>query len=257
MDKRLALLLMLLATTALAGEPVPPVTEADRAAAFPDVAGMDMHAHMREDPLTGVFEAEQLEWQWRDGDVPLERVVAGWVGHDMNRLWLRDEGEHVDGAQVENQLEILWGRPVAAWWDVVAGIRQDTGPGPARTYAAIGVQGLAPQWFDVEATAYVGERGQTGLRLQSDYQWLLTNRLFLTARAELEAWGKDDEDNGFASGLSEASLGLRLRYEIRREFAPYVGVELSGLLGDTADLARERGGDTSDTRLVAGIHFWH
>jgi copper resistance protein B len=257
MDSRLAVLFLGVASLARAGEPVPPVTAAERAAAFPDVSGTDQHVHMQAQALGGAFEAEQLEWQWRDGDDALEWDVAGWVGGDVDRLWLRDEGEHVAGSRVANQLELLWGHAVAPWWDLVAGLRQDTGPGPARTYAALGVQGLAPQWFDVEATAYVGERGQAGVKLQADYQWLLTNRLFVTGRAELQAWSKDDEDNGIGGGLSQASVGLRLRYEIRRELAPYLGVEWSGLLGDTADLARDAGDDTRDMRLVAGLHFWY
>jgi copper resistance protein B len=138
----------------------------------------------------------------------------------------------------------------------VAGARLDTGGGPSRAYAALGLQGLAPQWLHAEATAYLGEGGQLGLRLKGGYEWLITNRAILSARVEADAWGDDDERAGIGSGLAEASAGLRLRYEVRREFAPYAGIEWTGLFGDTADLARAAGEDARDTRLVAGLRFW-
>lgn len=245
-----------MARLALAAEPLPPVSPEARAAAFPELAVTDEHDAHAGEPLYGMFLAEQFEWQDRDGGDALKWDVTGWLGYETSRVWLRDEGDHVSGEQVENQLELLWGRPVAAWWDLVAGVRHDTGAGPSRTYAALGVQGLAPQWFHVEATLYAGERGQAGLRLQSDYEWLLTNRFILTARLEGHAWREDDEANGLGSGLAEVSAGLRARYEIRREFAPYVGVEWMRLAADTADLARASGEDVRDTRIVAGVRFW-
>jgi copper resistance protein B len=234
----------------------PPVTPEERAAAFPDVSGTDLHAHMKHDPLTAMLLAEQFEWQGGSGPDVLQWDATGWAGWSMNRLWLRTEGERSSGRSGEARTELLYGRPVAAWWDVVAGVRHDVGPGPARTYAALGVQGLAPQWFHVEATAYIGERGQAGARLQADYDWLFTSRLILGARAEAEAWSDDDERTGIGSGLSKTSLGLRLRYEIRPELAPYLGVEWSGLFGDTADIARDAGEERRETHLVAGLRWW-
>ena len=258
MARRLVCVLACLAlgAYAAAAESVPPVTDAERAAAFPDVSGMRMHAHMQADPLIGMLKVDQFEWQDRSGDDALKWDATAWLGHDMNRVWLRDEGEHVSGSAAENRLEVLWGHPVAAWWDLVAGGRVDTGSGPSRGYAAIGLQGLAPQWFHVEATAYLGEGGQVGLRLQGDYDWLITNRAILTARVDGDAWSDDDERAGIGSGLADLTAGLRLRYEIRRELAPYVGVEWNGLYGDTADLARAAGNETRETGLVAGVRFW-
>lgn len=258
MANRLACALagLALGACAAAAESALPVTDADRAAAFPDVSGTPMSAHMEADPLIGMLKVDEFEWQDRPGDDALKWDGTGWLGHDMNRLWLRDEGEHVSGSAAENRLELLWGHPVAAWWDLVAGGRMDTGRGPSRGYAAVGLQGLAPQWFHVEATAYLGDGGQVGLRLQGDYDWLITNRLILAARVEGDAWSDDDERAGIGSGLAELAAGLRLRYEIRREFAPYVGAEWSGLFGGTADLARAAGGDTRETSVVAGVRFW-
>jgi copper resistance protein B len=239
-----------------AAEPLPPVTPEQRAAAFPDVSGTNLHAHMEHDPVTAMWLAEQFEWQGGSGDDSLQWDATAWAGYSMDRLWLRTEGERPSGSSGAAQTELLYGRAVAPWWDAVAGVRHDVGPGPARTYAAIGVQGLAPQWFHVEATAYYGERGQAGLRLQADYDWLFTNRLILTSRTEAQAWSDDDERTGVGSGLSEASLGLRLRYEIRPELAPYAGVEWTGRFGDTADFARATGDDRRETRVVAGLRFW-
>jgi len=245
-----------LALAAAAAEPLPPVTEAERAAAFPDVSATDLHAHMEHDPFTTMLRAEQFEWQGGAGPDVLQWDVSAWAGYSMNRLWLRTEGERPSGSAGEGQLELLYGRPVSAWWDLVAGLRHDIGSGPARSYAAIGVQGLAPQWFHIEATAYLGEGGQAGIGVKSDYDWLLTRRLILAARLEADAWADDDERAGIGSGLSEMSAGLRLRYELVPEFAPYVGVEWQGQFGDTADLSRAAGEDRRDTRVVAGVRFW-
>jgi len=232
----------------------PPVTPEERAAAFPPMPpGAD---HMHGTLIDGTLLAEELEWQARDGRDALKWDLTGWVGSDMHRLWLRDEGEHSRGSQVGNRLELFYGQPVAAWWDAVAGLRVDTGPGPSRTYLAIGLQGLAPQWFHVEATGYLGEGGQLGLRLKGEYDWLFTNRLILTGRVEAEAWSDDDPRADIGSDIGEVTAGLRLRYELRREFAPYVGVEWMGIHGDTADLARARGEDRHDRRFVIGLRAW-
>jgi copper resistance protein B len=249
-------LIAIAAIVAAAAEPLPPVTEADRAAAFPDVSGTDLHAHMVHDPFTAMLLAEQFEWQAGPGPDELQWDVAGWAGYSMNRVWLRTEGERPSGESGAGQAELLYGRPVSAWWDLVAGLRHDFGPGPARNYAAVGVQGLAPQWFHVEATAYFGEGGQLGLALTSDYEWRLTRQLILAARLEADAWSEDDEAAGLGSGLAELTTGLRLRYQLVPEFAPYVGVEWTGLLGDTADIARDLGEPRRDTRVVAGLRFW-
>lgn len=245
-----------LAAAASAEEPLPRVTPEERAAAFPDVSGTDMHAHMHDDPLSGMLLAEHFEWQGRSGRDALHWDVTGWLGHDMNRLWLRSEGERESGNAGEHELELFWGKPVAAWWDVLLGLRHDSGPGPSRSYLALGLQGLAPQWFHVEATGYAGEGGQFGVGLEVDYDWLFTNRLILTLRSEAEAWSDDDERAGIGSGLSTLAAGLRLRYELRREFAPYIGVHWQGIVGNTADLARKAGEERRETSVVAGLRFW-
>ena len=217
---------------------------------------MGQHGHMNDDPLVWMVLADQLEWQNASPDDALAWNVSAWVGHDTGRALFRSEGEMTGGEVEGGRAELLWWKPVAAWWDLVAGLREDFGTGPGQTYGLIGVQGTAPYRFHIEADLFGGERGQFGTRLESDYEILLTNRWILVPRAELEAFGKDEADLGIGSGLSQLELGLRLRYEIRREFAPYVGVEWSGKFGDTADLAEDANESVRDTRLVAGLRVW-
>ncbi len=156
----------------------------------------------------------------------------------------------------EHSFGVLWGHAIASYWDTQLGVRFDSGEGPNRTWAAFGVQGLAPYWFELDATAYVGNEGRTALRLSAEYELLLTQRLVLQPRIEVNAYGKDDVARGIGSGISDAVAGLRLRYEISRQFAPYVGVEWAGKYGRTADLAKDEGARTSDTLWVAGLRFW-
>ena len=154
-------------------------------------------------------------------------------------------------------LEALWARPLARWWDVVAGVRHEFEPQDARSWLALGVTGIMPYQFHLQVTAYVGEQGRTALQLESEYQLLLTNRLILQPRLELNAYGKDDPLRGTGSGLSDLELGLRLRYEIRREFAPYVGVAWVHRLGRTAALTRAGGADASDLQVLVGLRAWY
>lgn len=250
-----ALALLLAGPAVRAADGLPPITDADRAAAFPAIPGEHVHAHMAEDPLTAMGLMERLEWRGRTGDDAILWDATGWVGWNMNRLWVRAEGERESGRAGENTLEAFWGRPLARWWDLLVGVRRDSGPGTSRSYVALGVEGLAPQWFHVEATGYLGEGGQFGVGVESTYDWNLTQRLVLGLRTEVEAWGEDDTAAGIGSGLSAAAVGLRLRYEIRREWAPYLGLEWEGVFGDTADLRRASGEDRRETACVLGLRL--
>ena len=135
-------------------------------------------------------------------------------------------------------------------------MRHDSGVDPSRTWVAFGVQGLAPYWFETEATAYFGEDGRSALRFDAEYELLLTQRLILQPRIEANFYGKRDAARELGSGLSDVTMGLRLRYEIRREFAPYVGIERARKFGGTKDLVRAAGKDTDESRVVAGVRFW-
>ena len=236
-----------------AGPPtVPPITDADRAAAFPAVHGHATH----DDGIHYLVLFDQLDWQDAEEGNLISWDAAAWVGRDLDKLWLRTEGERADGTTESLDLEVLWGHAFARWWEFVAGARHDFEPGPSQTWAAFGVQGVAPYKFEVQATAYLGEAGQTAAELEGEYEVLLTNRLILQPRVELRFHGKDDFERGIGSGLSTTELGLRLRYEIRRELAPYIGVAWEHKSGDTADLARLNGEAVEDTRWLAGLSIW-
>lgn len=235
---------------------LPPPTAEERAAAFPDLHGMDMRDHMDEDPLIGMLQFDQLEWQ-NDGDKEgLGWNLRGWLGHVDNRLWLRSEGERRDGRTEHGDVELLWGHATGPWWDMVLGLRHDFGEGRPRDWAAFGVQGLAPYKFEVAATAYVGESGRLAARAEAEYELLLTHRLILQPKLEVNLYSRDDPENGIGQGLSDAAFGLRLRYEFRREFAPYLGYVWSRRFGETADIAEAAGGDRSEGQWVAGLRFW-
>ncbi|QNM96770.1 copper resistance protein B [Chitinimonas koreensis] len=182
--------------------------------------------------------------------------MQGWFGRDFDKAVLKAEGDVAGGKLHDARMELLWGHAITPYWDTQLGLRYDTGTGPDRGWLAFGVQGLAPYWFDVEATGYVDNGGRTALRLAASYDLLLTQRFILQPRAEAQLYGKSDPERDIGNGLSNATLGLRLRYEFSRQFAPYIGVERSGSFGKTADLVRASGERAQETRWVAGVRFW-
>ncbi|WP_248740948.1 copper resistance protein B [Pseudomonas sp. MWU12-2029] len=232
--------------------PIPKLTDADRAAVFTSHGGHQVH----DSALNTYFLADKLEWQNGDDASTLAWDLSGWIGGDIDRLWLRSEGERSNGKTEDAEIQALWGHAISPWWDVVSGVRQDFKPGAPQTWAAFGLQGMALYNFEAEATAFLGENGQSAVRLEGDYDILLTNRLILQPTAELNVYGKNDPQRGIGSGLSNTEAGLRLRYEIRREFAPYIGVTWNRTYGHTADYAREEGEDRSEARLVLGVRMW-
>jgi copper resistance protein B len=231
---------------------IPPLSDADSVAAFPDVQGRPVH-----DSSVNYFVLfDQLEWQAGGTTNGVIWDNTGWIGGDLNRFWFRTEGDGEGGRLGSAQAHFLYGRAIARWWDLVAGVRQDLRPGPTQTWAAVGIQGLAPYWFEVEATAYVGASGRTAVRFETEYELLLTNRLILQPLLDLEIYGKADPEHGVGAGLSTADAGFRVRYEFRREFAPYVGVDWNRKFFGTADLANAAGEKSGGARLAAGLRFW-
>ena len=232
--------------------PIPPLTDADRAAVYNAPGGHEVH----DTAINSFFIFEKLEWQDADDGSALNWEAQGWIGGDVDRLWLRSEGERTNGKTEEAEVQALWGHSISPWWDLVGGVRQDFKPGDPQTWAAFGIQGLALYNFEAQATAYLGEGGQTAARLEGDYDILLTNKLILQPTAEFNFYGKNDPQRGVGSGLSESEVGLRLRYEVRPQFAPYVGVTWNRAYGRTADYAREEGEDNNEARLVLGVRVW-
>ncbi|MBI6668124.1 copper resistance protein B [Pseudomonas syringae] len=232
--------------------PIPPITDADRAAVYTSHAGHQVH----DSAINSYFLADKLEWQDANDGSALAWDLSGWIGGDIDRLLLRSEGERTNGKTEEAEIQALWGHSISPWWDVVAGARQDFKPGAPQTWAAFGLQGQAISDLDIEATAFIGEAGQTAARLEADYDLQLTNNLVLQPTAELNFYGKNDPQRGNGSGLSTSEFGLRLRYEITPQFAPYVGVSWDRSYGKTADYAREDDEDTHYARLVVGVRMW-
>jgi len=182
--------------------------------------------------------------------------LQAWYGRDYDRVVLKAEGDVDNGELEEGTTELLWGHAVDTYWDLQLGFRYDSGEGPDRGWLALGVQGLAPYWFEIDATAYVGDEGRTAVAVEAEYELLLTQKLILQPRLEANLYGKDDPELALGAGLADLSAGIRLRYEIRREFAPYIGIEWLGKFGDTADYARAAGGSKDETVAVAGVRFW-
>jgi copper resistance protein B len=183
--------------------------------------------------------------------------VKAIYGQPLNRAVLKSDGMIAQGKLQDARTELLWGHAVDAFWDSQLGLRNDSGAMPNRNWLAFGVQGIAPYWFNVEATAYLGESGHSALRVASEYDLLLTQRWVLQPRLESNVYGQSDASRNLGSGLSDVAIGLRLRYEFHREFAPYIGVEWSGKFGGTADFARSFGEPVNQTRAVAGLKFWY
>jgi copper resistance protein B len=203
------------------------------------------------------FLLDQAEVTFDDGDVGFEWDAQFWYGGDIDKLWLKSEGEGAFGEALEHgEVQALFSRAIDPWFDVQAGIRQDFGTGSDRTHLALGLQGLAPYWFEVEGTVFLSTEGELTARLEGEYDLRLTQQLILQPRLELDLSLQDMPDIDIGAGLSTASLGARLRYEIVPEFAPYVGVQYERAFGRTADFREAHGDDAGAFRLLAGLRIW-
>lgn len=183
--------------------------------------------------------------------------AQGWVGRDLDKLWFKTEGHREQGTTERAEIQALYSRAVAPFWDLQAGLRHDTGVGATRTHAVFGLMGLAPYWFEMDLAAFVSERGDVSSRLEVEYELRLSQRLLLQPRVELNYSFADDVAAGIGQGFSDTSVGLRLRYEVRREFAPYLGVEWSRAYGATARLQGRQGKEREDLTVVAGLRVWY
>jgi copper resistance protein B len=198
---------------------------------------------------------DELEWRGANGQQAGAWDAQGWYGGDSDKAWLKTEGVRTDRWTAASA-EILWDRVVSPWWSTQVGLRNDFGTGPSRSWLALGLEGVAPYMFDTEATLYVGESGRTAARVKIEYDLYLTQRLVLQPKAEVNAYGKRDSARALGSGVSDLELGARMRYEFRRELAPYIGVDWSRMFGSTAALARADGRDAHDLQLTVGLKFW-
>lgn len=213
---------------------------------------------MHGDTLNYLVIGERLENQGVDGDSSLVWEAQGWVGYDLNKLWLKTEGhyDNEENSTEEFEFQALWSHAISPFWDIQAGLRHDF-QDVSRDYAVIGLMGLAPYWFEVDAAAFVSDKGDASARLEAEYEMRFTQRLILQPRLELNYAFDDDLEAGIGRGLHKAHLGLRLRYEFKREIAPYLGIAWEKSFGDTADLLRAAGQDNGETRAVFGLRLWY
>lgn len=214
------------------------------------------HSASEDDPLLFTLLLDQLETRDFGDDSAISWDMQGWLGKDLKKLWIKTEGQRNSSTIEDAELQLRYSQAVAKYWDFQVGLRHDFKPSPSRDWIAIGFNGLAPYFFEIDSAVYIGESGQTAFRFTAEYELLLTQRLILTPDIEFNIYGQNDPTVGTGSGLSDIEAGLRLRYEIRREIAPYIGVNWWRKFGDTADFGRAAGEKTTDTQFVLGMRAW-
>jgi copper resistance protein B len=219
------------------------------------------HSQVMDDKTYSYLLFDQLEYAPGPSERPIGLDATGWVGGDINRLWVRAGGEQStvmrDG---EAEIEVLYGRLITPFFDAVVGTRLDTRWGAtdnaSRGFLAVGVHGLAPYWFEIEPTVFVSHEGNLSAHFAASYELLFTQRLIMEPELEMTAALQEVPDWSIGSGINEVAAGLRLRYEISRKFAPYIGYAWDRALGATADLARTEGEEVSHGTFVFGVRLW-
>ena len=214
-------------------------------------------ASMEDDPMLAALFVQQFEARQGGGETPLAWSAQGWIGKDLNKLWFKTEGDYSNGAVEEMEFQLLYSRAVSPYWDIQMGLRNNVFPTVQRNHLALSLQGLAPYFFAMDmGLFYDPDTGQGAFRLDGDYEMMFTQRWVLIPELEMNAYAQDDATTRLGAGLSDISLGLRLAYEFRREFAPYIGINWWQKFGNTADYALADGAATSGTQIVAGVRFW-
>lgn len=239
----LAAALVLFAGRAFAYEPAGTPDDWPSPIMHPKAYGM-----LLSDRLEARYAGEQDGYLWD---------IQGWYGTDRDRWWLKTEGEGESGSSPDHaELQLLFGRAFAPFWDWQVGVRHDLRPRPDRTHLVLGLQGVAPYEFEIDSALFVSENGDVTARVEAEYDVRVTQRLVLQPRVELNASASEDHATHLDSGFNSTELGLRLRYEVRQEFAPYIGISWEQLYGGTADRARAEGEPTSVTSFVIGLRAW-
>ena len=208
-----------------------------------------------DDPLLTKVMGE-VETRKINGANPKVWNIDAWIGKDLEKLWIKSEGEKLDGKTTEAELQILYSKAIEPYWDIQYGIKKDFQPTPNRTWGVIAAKGLAPYLVEIDASLFIGESGRTSIRLDAEYEYMFSQKLVLSPEVEINIFGKDDEVTSTGKGLSNIDAGLRLRYELSREFAPYVGINWGKKYGNTATFASNEGEDVEDAQFVTGIRFW-
>jgi len=220
------------------------------------LSGSAFAGGMEDDPIISKVMIDQFETRVTDGDDPLVLEGQAWFGKDLNKFWLKVEAEQVGGETEELEIQALYSRAIAPFWDFQVGLRKDINPKPEKEFVVVGFQGLAPYFYEIDSALFIGDAGNVRIRLEAEYEILFTQKIILTPEIEVNFSSKDDVELGIGSGLSNSQIGLRLRYEFKREFAPYVGVNWNNQYGNTADFTKSSGGKVSDSQFVVGVRAW-
>lgn len=196
---------------------------------------------------------DRIELKAQDGRDGYAWEGEGWYGGDYDRLWIKTQGEGRFGtAPGAAEVQALWSRALDPWFNIQTGIRYDLAPGRDRAHLVLGVQGLAPYWFEIDAAAFLSDRGDLTARIEGEYDQRITNRLIAQPRLELNLSAQDVPSAGVGAGISSIGTGLRLRYEFVPEFAPYIGIEYERAIGRTVGLTQP----ADNLGVVAGIRAW-
>ena len=241
-----ALALIALATPTVA-QTSDATTPGMEAGPMPPVMDQGIYAH-------AIF--NQLEGRWNGSNPEFRWEGQGWAGIDYDKLWIKSEGTLSKGAVDDGQQQFLYSRAVTTYFDLQGGLRSDIDSRPTRDWAAFGIQGLAPYFFDLEVTGFVSGEGHLAAKLEASYDLLLTQQLILQPQVEFNVYSKADPARLVGAGFSDIDTGLRLRYEFSRKFAPYIGVVYQGKFGQTANFARQAGESTGDVRFAFGVRAW-
>jgi copper resistance protein B len=247
----LAAALVAVATAAVAQTPPAtdqPAPDMELGGAVQPVVDREILAHLLFNELEGRFNGSNTEFRWEG---------QGWVGTDYDKLWIKSEGTlQGNGTVDDGQQQFLYSRAITTYFDLQGGLRSDIDSRPTRNWGALGIQGLAPYFFDLELTGYASNAGHLAAKLEASYDLLLTQRLILQPQIEVNLYSKADPVRMIGAGFSDIDTGLRLRYEIDRKFAPYIGVVYEGKFGQTASLAKRAGESTGDFRFAFGMRIW-
>lgn len=208
------------------------------------------------DPWLAMLKVDRLETHFEDGPDPVQFDGDLWIGRDLHKLWLKANASYVDGTTKALRMDLMYGIGVAPFWDLLVGVSRDQLPKPEKDWLALTLQGTAPQKLEVEASLYGDENGLVNLVAEVEYEYMLTRRLVLSPELAVSAWSKDAPEEGVWAGIEAMEAGLRLAWEIRRELAPYIGVERELHFGDRADAIRAAGGSVGATTYLAGVRFW-
>ena len=214
------------------------------------------HAGGTADPLVSMLMLNELEHDLKTGKASSWNAQA-WTGYDLNKLWLKTEGETENGTTENSEAQLLYSRAIAPYWDVQTGLRKEFLPRDSKTWGVIALQGLAPYFFEVDASLFFTDSGDSALRLESEYEIMLTQQWVLVPEIEANFHGQNDQHRGTGSGLSDIEASIRLRYEWKREIAPYIGITWEKQFGNSADFAKQEGNKIYHSQVVVGLRAWY